>query len=94
MPRKTSSKPSSSGEKNDAARSSRIASRKKSAKKKTASGKRAQQSAADTSGVYVSEDQVAERAKAIWYARGCPVGFDEQNWHQARVQLEAEAQRA
>ena len=35
-------------------------------------------------------DQVAERAKRIWYERGCPQGEDERNWREAEKQLKRE----
>jgi hypothetical protein len=37
-----------------------------------------------------SHEQIAARAKAIWQARGCPSGMDEQNWREAEAQLRAE----
>jgi hypothetical protein len=38
----------------------------------------------------LSHDQIARRAKAIWQAKGCPQGQDQQNWLEAEKQLHAE----
>ena len=38
----------------------------------------------------LTHEQVAARAKAIWLASGCRPGRDEQNWHEAEAQLQAE----
>jgi hypothetical protein len=38
----------------------------------------------------LSHDQIAQRAKTIWQARGCPLGQDQQNWLEAEKQLRAE----
>ena len=35
-------------------------------------------------------EQVAERARAIWEARGCIPGQDERNWLEAEAQLRRE----
>ena len=35
-------------------------------------------------------EQIAERALAIWRAKGCPNGQDEQNWHEAETLLRNE----
>jgi hypothetical protein len=37
-----------------------------------------------------THDQVAQRAKSIWQAKGCPPGQDQQNWLEAEKQLHAE----
>ena len=37
-----------------------------------------------------THDQIAQRAKAIWQAKGCPAGQDQQNWLEAEKQLRAE----
>ena len=34
-----------------------------------------------------THDEIAERAKAIWQAKGCPAGKDEENWREAEAQL-------
>jgi hypothetical protein len=41
----------------------------------------------------LTQAQIAERAKAIWQAKGCPAGQDEQNWLEAERQLRAELGR-
>lgn len=38
----------------------------------------------------LTDEQIAERAKAIWQDRGCVPGLDEQNWHEAEAQLKRE----
>jgi hypothetical protein len=38
----------------------------------------------------LTHEQIAQRAKAIWQAKGCPTGQDEQNWREAEAQLKAE----
>lgn len=38
----------------------------------------------------LTDEQIAERAKAIWQDRGCIPGFDEQNWYEAETQLKTE----
>jgi hypothetical protein len=40
-----------------------------------------------------TQDQISLRAKAIWQAKGCPAGQDEQNWLEAERQLRAELGR-
>jgi len=40
--------------------------------------------------VALTYEQIAERAKAIWQAKGCARGRDEQNWYEAESQLKAE----
>ena len=42
--------------------------------------------------VAISHDQIAERARAIWQSKGCPLGLDEANWYEAEVQLRMEQQ--
>jgi hypothetical protein len=37
-----------------------------------------------------SYEQIAERAKAIWRAKGCVSGQDEQNWREAESELKTE----
>lgn len=37
-------------------------------------------------------EEIAARAKAIWLAKGCPEGKDDENWREAETQLKAEAQ--
>ncbi len=34
-----------------------------------------------------THDEIAARARAIWQAKGCPAGKDEENWREAEVQL-------
>jgi hypothetical protein len=34
-----------------------------------------------------THEQIAARAKAIWQAKGCPSGKDEENWREAEEQL-------
>lgn len=41
-----------------------------------------------------THDQIAERARAVWQAKGCPSGLDEQNWREAEAQLRAELSRS
>ena len=38
----------------------------------------------------LNHEAIAQRAKAIWRAKGCPVGQDEQNWYEAERQLRME----
>jgi len=33
---------------------------------------------------------IAQRARAIWQAKGCPAGHDEENWLEAEAQLSNE----
>ena len=40
--------------------------------------------------VFLSHEQIAERAKNIWINRGCPSNQDEQNWYEAETQLKKE----
>lgn len=40
--------------------------------------------------IRLTKDQIAQRAWAIWQAKGCSPGQDEQNWHEAEVQLRTE----
>ncbi|MGN6367742.1 MAG: DUF2934 domain-containing protein [Phycisphaerae bacterium] len=40
--------------------------------------------------VRVTHEMIAERAKTIWQAKGCPEGQDEQNWKEAEAQLKKE----
>ena len=37
-----------------------------------------------------THQQIAQRAQAIWKAKGCLAGQDEQNWREAEAQLKAE----
>jgi hypothetical protein len=63
---------------------------KKAATKKTATRKPAAASAAATRAAPVAaidRGQVAELAYALWQARGCPDGQDEQIWLEAEQQL-------
>ena len=39
----------------------------------------------------ITEDQIRERAHRIWMEDGCQHGRDVEHWHQARQELEAEA---
>jgi hypothetical protein len=41
----------------------------------------------------LTQEMIAGRAKAIWQAKGCPAGQDEQNWLEAERQLRAELGR-
>ena len=43
-----------------------------------------------TSRIAPSQAEIAERAKAIWQAKGRPRGQDEQNWLEAEAQLKRE----
>jgi hypothetical protein len=38
----------------------------------------------------LTHKQIEERAKAIWQQKGCPMGQDEKNWHEAEAQLKKE----
>jgi hypothetical protein len=38
----------------------------------------------------LTQERIAERAKALWLASGCVPGRDEQNWREAEAQLRAE----
>lgn len=38
----------------------------------------------------LTHQQIADRAKAIWQKKGCPVGQDEKNWSEAEAQLKRE----
>jgi len=40
--------------------------------------------------VFLTHEQIAERAKNIWIERGCPSNQDEQNWLEAENQLKQE----
>jgi len=40
--------------------------------------------------VALSHDRIAERARAIWLARGCSPDHDQENWCDAEAQLKAE----
>ncbi len=40
----------------------------------------------------LTHERIAERAKALWEASGRVPGRDEQNWHEAEMQLRAELQ--
>jgi len=37
-----------------------------------------------------THEKIAERAKAIWKAKGCPAGRDRENWLEAEAQLRKE----
>jgi hypothetical protein len=37
-----------------------------------------------------TQEQISERAKAIWQQRGCLIGEDERNWFEAEIQLKKE----
>ena len=39
----------------------------------------------------VSQEQITERAKAIWIQRGRVAGQDQANWYEAEAQLRAES---
>jgi hypothetical protein len=41
----------------------------------------------------LTHEQIAQRARDIWRAKGCPAGQDEQNWREAEMQLRAESRR-
>ena len=47
-------------------------------------------SAACGSIVMPTREQISARARAIWEAKGCVQGQDEQNWQEAEAQLRAE----
>ena len=49
--------------------------------------------ASPRSAVALTHDQIAQRAKAIWQAKGCPAGRVVQNWNEAEAQLKAELSR-
>ncbi|MCE5278495.1 MAG: DUF2934 domain-containing protein [Planctomycetaceae bacterium] len=38
----------------------------------------------------LTQEQIAQRAKAIWQAKGCQVGQDLENWFEAETQLKSE----
>jgi len=38
----------------------------------------------------LAHEKIAERAKAIWKAKGCPAGRDRENWLEAEAQLRKE----
>jgi hypothetical protein len=38
----------------------------------------------------LTHQQIEERAREIWRQKGCPVGQDEKNWHEAEAQLKME----
>jgi Protein of unknown function (DUF2934) len=38
----------------------------------------------------IPEDAIRKRSYRIWQMKGCPEGQDEQNWLEAKAQLEAE----
>ena len=40
--------------------------------------------------VALSHDRIAERARAIWLARGCSPDHDQENWCDAEAQLKTE----
>jgi hypothetical protein len=40
-----------------------------------------------------THEQISARAKAIWEAKGCPAGRDEENWRQAEAELKAAISR-
>ena len=40
--------------------------------------------------IALSHDRIAERARAIWLARGCSPDHDQENWLDAEVQLKCE----
>ena len=40
-----------------------------------------------------THEQISARAKAIWEAKGCPVGKDEENWREAEAELKAAINR-
>ncbi|MCE5326775.1 MAG: DUF2934 domain-containing protein [Planctomycetaceae bacterium] len=42
--------------------------------------------------ITLTDDQIAERAKSIWQAKGCKVGQDLENWFEAEQQLKSEMQ--
>ncbi len=43
--------------------------------------------------VQITDELVAQRAYAIWQARGCPKGDGQEDWQAAETQLMAEAAR-
>ena len=38
----------------------------------------------------LTHQQIADRARAIWKQKGCPMGQDEKNWLEAEAQLKKE----
>ena len=38
----------------------------------------------------LTQERIAERARALWQQRGCRPGEDERNWHEAEAQLKRE----
>ena len=40
-----------------------------------------------------TQEQISERARAIWKAGGCKAGRDRENWLEAERQLRAESQK-
>ena len=41
----------------------------------------------------LTHEQIAERARTIWKAKGCILGHDKQNWLEAEAQLKAELEK-
>ena len=38
----------------------------------------------------LTHEQISDRARKIWQAKGCPQGQDEANWKEAEAQLKKE----
>ena len=41
-----------------------------------------------------NQEQIADLARALWEARGCPEGSPEDDWYRAEEQLKARVQAA
>lgn len=39
---------------------------------------------------HLTQEQISERARQIWFEHGCPSGQDETNWFEAEAQLKKE----
>ena len=50
----------------------------------------AQPEEVDSTKPAITHDMIAQRARAIWMAKGCRSGQDEQNWYEAERQLHIE----
>ncbi len=50
----------------------------------------AQQEGIDSTTAVITHGMIAQRARAIWMAKGCRSGQDEQNWYEAEAELKRE----
>ena len=63
-------------------------SRKRTPSKTRSDKPRTSNSKKSTSGAMaISYEQIAQKAYEIWLRKGRPVGQDEQNWHEAELEL-------